>query len=102
MNLPIIRIEVERMKNTILFALSEQTAKVDSDIKAAVESYCSSAALVRVLNEEVQRVLDEAVKQEIRSFFMGSAVGRQAVREAIIAYLDRQDRLMSGYEETSK
>lgn len=37
MNVPIIRLEVERMKETIMMALADHSARIDADVQAAVE-----------------------------------------------------------------
>lgn len=96
--LPIIRLEIGRMKQTILTALTEHAASMDKDIAAAIEAYCSPENIALVLRKEVTDALNVAVKEEIRIFFQHSAPGRQAVREAVIAYLNEWDRLRSREE----
>ena len=42
MAFPIIRLEVERMQHTIITALTQYEAQLDSDIQNAVDLYCST------------------------------------------------------------
>lgn len=83
MNVPIIRLEVEGMKHTLLTALSEHAARVDSGIQAAVEAYCTPENIQAVIDENVRQALDMALKEEVKSFFSWSKPGRIAVKEAV-------------------
>ena len=88
MNIPIIRLEVERMKETILHALPQHAAAMDASVQAAIEAYCTPGNIDAVVRQAVTQALDAAVKEEVREFFKGSKSGRQAVREAVIQYLN--------------
>lgn len=89
MNIPIIRLEVEGMKHTLLTALSHHSAEMDANVQQAVESYCTEANLTAVINETVKYEMDMAVKEEVRNFFGYGKAGRRAVKEAIEEYLKR-------------
>lgn len=91
MNVPIIKLEVERMKYSILTALSTHAVEMDSMVQAAVEAFCTEDNLHRIVREAVMQELNAAVREEVRNFFRCSAPGRQAVREAVIEHLNRQD-----------
>lgn len=88
MNVPIIRLEVEHMKYSIRTALLEHKAKMDADIQTALDAYCNSDNLSRIINETVVSCINEAVKEEIRSMFSDSEPGRAAIREAVKKYMD--------------
>ena len=93
MNVPIIRLEVERMKETIMMALADHSARIDADVQAAVDAYCTEGNVSAVVCEEVRRQLDAAVKEEIRNFFQWSKPGRQAVKEAVYQHLAEWDKM---------
>ena len=95
MNIPIIRLEVEGMKRTILRALADHSMRIDASVQAAVETYCTEGNISVVVREEVKRQLDAAVKEEVRNFFQYSKPGRQAVREAVIRYLNEWEKYQS-------
>ena len=95
MNVPIIRLEVERMKHSILTALSEHSAQLDESIQAAVEAYCTPENINAVVRKTAMEALDAAVKEEVRNFFQWSKPGRQAVREAVIHHMNEWEKYRS-------
>lgn len=86
---PVIRLEVERMKHSILVALSEHATTMDASVAKAVEAYCTQENIDRVVWSAAKEALDSAVREEVREFFRYSKPGRQAVREAVFEYLNR-------------
>lgn len=82
MNIPMIRLEVEGMKRSIVTALLEHQAKMDADVIAAVEAYCQPENISRVIHEAAQTALDNAIREEVKAFFW-SGLGRKAVAEAV-------------------
>ncbi len=92
MNIPIITLEVERMKHTICVALAEHTVAMDSNVQAAIEAYCTDENIAAIVRRAAMEAIDAAVKEEVRSFFQWNKPGRQAVREAVFQYLDEWDK----------
>jgi hypothetical protein len=92
MNIPTIRLEVERMKQTILNALPEHAAVMDAMVMAAIEAYCTPEKLGSIVRLAATEALNDAVKEEVRDFFQYSKPGRQAVREAVIEYLNEWEK----------
>jgi hypothetical protein len=92
MSTPIIKLQVDFMKSTMLRHLSEEALKMDFMVQQAVEAYCSEENLKAILNVEVKQAMDEAVREEVRSFFNGTRAGRLAVREMVIRHLDERAR----------
>ena len=91
MNVPIIKLEVSAMKHTILTALQEHAALMDSSIQAAVEEFCRPDNIDFIVRQQAKQALECAVKDEVRNYFRRfNENGRLAVREAVIAYLDEQ------------
>ena len=89
MNVPIIRLEVDRMKHSIFTALTEHTALMDSSVQKAVEAYCTEENIDAVVRKAAMDALDAAVKEEVRDFFGYSRNGRLAVREAVEKFLNK-------------
>ena len=97
--IPIIRLEVERMKHAIMSALPEHAAMMDESVRQAIEAYCTPDNIGAVVQSAVQQHLDAAVKEEVRNFFQWSKPGRQAVREAVIDYLNAWDQQRNDRKE---
>ena len=81
--LPIIRLSIEGMKKSILMALTEQQALFDEAARAAVEHFCRPENVNRVVAEEVEAAIMDAVSDEVRAFFRHSGPGRVAIRHAV-------------------
>lgn len=86
--MPIIRLEVEGMKHSILTALSRHSVEMDSMVQGAVEAFCTSEHINNIVKSEVNLQLELAVKAEVRSFFQYSGAGRKAVYEAVTKHLE--------------
>ena len=62
-SIPIVRIEVEHMKQSIIHAFSEKQLDIDKDFKIALDT-----ALVSFnFPEEVQKMAHEVLKTELRN-----------------------------------
>ena len=84
--MPIVRLEVERLKSSVLHLFSEQALSLDSDIRAAVEAYCTPENIANVIATSVNDILDRAVRDEVDRFYREGS-GRQRVAEAVRAAL---------------
>ena len=82
MQLPIIRLEVEGMKRTIVVALTSHAAQMDQDIRQAIEEYCTPENLGRIVRDAAHAQLTAAIAEEVRMFFWNGP-GRQAVAAAV-------------------
>lgn len=89
MNLPIITLEIQGMKNTIKHALMEQATAMDKGIQDALERLCTEENVSRIVEEEARTQIQAALKEEVASFFRWSNAGRAAVREAVHEHLAR-------------
>jgi hypothetical protein len=81
--LPIIRLEVEGMKRAICTALTQHSAQMDADLKAAVDDYCTPENLAHVVKSTAAKILDSVIREEVEKFFRFSGEGRKAVAQAV-------------------
>jgi hypothetical protein len=84
--IPVLRIELENMRETICIAFSERLAAQDVNVRAAVEAYCTSENLQLVIDAAVRQVLDKTIKEEVESFYRyqeGRALIKKLVRERL-------------------
>lgn len=89
-SIPIIRLEVQRMKHTMIAALSEYSMKIDQDLRVAVERYCEPEHLGRVIEDAVDRELTAVLQEEIKRFF-AYGKGRAAIREVVVKKLTESE-----------
>jgi hypothetical protein len=89
MYIPIIKLEIEGMKHTILTALMEETAAIDRGVQEALEKLCTEENIARIVHDEARRQIEAALKEEVQNFFRWSNAGRAAVREAVHEHLAR-------------
>lgn len=66
---PIIELRVEGMKRMLHAAISEHEIKYDEQIKSALEQVCSSGHIGRVIRQEVERALSNAVSASVEQYF---------------------------------
>lgn len=95
MNTPIIRLEIQGMRNTISAMLSEHTIKADIDIKAAVDAFCTPENITTIVQAQAKQVLDSAIRAEVDAYYRHGK-GRTEVLEAVKVRLgegSRADRL---------
>lgn len=79
---PIIRLEVEGMKHTVQMMLSKYAAELDKEVFDAVEKFCTSSNIERVINECTEKSIKQAIELEIGDFFRYGN-GRKAIKEAV-------------------
>jgi len=89
MNVPIITLQVEGMKNTIKTALMEQVVAMDSAVQAALDKLCTEEQVAAIVEQEARRQIDAALKEEVQNFFRWNNAGRAAVRQAVHEHLGR-------------
>ena len=86
MPIPIIRLEIERMKQTIYAALTEYELQFDAMLKEALDSYCTEENIQAIVNITTQDTLNRVIKEEVRTFYEHGK-GREIIKEAIVKRL---------------
>ena len=82
MTLPIIKLEIEGIRNTIHVALMEQQLVMDEYIKESVDNYCQPENIRRIVQDAADKALTSAIQEEVKNFFWRGD-GRTAVAEAV-------------------
>lgn len=80
--IPIIRLEVNRMRHALQVALTEHSATMDADMQHAIEQFCTSENIHQIIHETASRVLADIIQEEVKNFFRFGD-GRGAVADAI-------------------
>lgn len=84
--IPIIRLEVNRMRHALQVALLEHSATMDADMQHAIEQFCTPENIHQVIHETASKVLTDIIQEEVKNFFRFGD-GRGIVAEAVKAKL---------------
>ena len=87
-NLPIIRLEVDRMKYTIQTIISQHASEMDEGIQRAVDEYCTPENIQRVVTHEVDRCAKACISEAVHDFFGYNGLGKQVIKDEITARLE--------------
>lgn len=82
----VLRVELERAKLSFVAMLTDAMVARDQEVKDAIERALTPDALAAVVEREVRRAVDEAVRDEVDRFYRYGA-GRAAVRAAVVERL---------------
>jgi hypothetical protein len=84
---PVIRIEIEGMKQSILHAIMERQLMMDEWVTEAVERELSDDRIKAMIEREVQRTIENTVREEVDKFYrLGK--GRGLVASIVQSRLD--------------
>lgn len=79
---PLIRLEVQVMKETMKHALVRHQEHLSEEVLKAVDDYCTEENITRIIDDAARTALQEAIKIEVREFFTNGN-GRKAVAMAV-------------------
>jgi len=93
--MPIIRIELEGIRQTILHSFGGYTDELNRLVEKEVGKACSSGAVEQIVRAEVSKAMKKIVEDSIRRYFKYGD-GRKgldaAVKDAMTTILDRQTK----------
>jgi len=99
--MPIIRFEIQGMRDTLLHAICDRQLKFDEYIAGAIDSYCDPDNLAKIMRQHVQCELNTAIRESIEGFFRYGE-GRKVVREAVIKRLQEEVAYLEKLENPSQ
>jgi hypothetical protein len=82
MNAPLIKLEVEHMRQCMVHAFSESLVNMDAAFKESIAKVCTPENVQAVLDEATARHLKMAMEEEVRSFF-AYGEGRKIVADQV-------------------
>jgi hypothetical protein len=80
--LPIIRLEVDRMKYAITACLTEHAAQMDKDLRETVEKFFLTNQPAIIIRETAIATIKKVMEEEVKHFFLYGD-GRRALKKAI-------------------
>jgi hypothetical protein len=90
MNLPIISLQIQGMKETILHAFSERMIDLSSEVKLSLDRYCTPENIQRSIDETVRPLVDEAINTAVRKWWLLSEEGQKLLNEAVALRLEEE------------
>jgi hypothetical protein len=81
-SIPLIRLEIERMKYGITTALTQHQLLLDQEFQQAVEKFCTPENISRIVKSQVDITLEQVIREEVVTYFKVGP-GREAITEAV-------------------
>lgn len=86
MSIPIIRIELEGMKHTLMAAMSQHLLEMDDLIQVQVDRVCTPENISSIVYEQAKTQIKNAIDDAVRTFY-SYGDGQKAVKEAVFQAL---------------
>lgn len=83
MNMPIIRLDIERMRETITQAFMAHSADMDSYVKQALDTMCTEEFIQDLVTAELAQLVPEIIKD-----IFGDYTVRRHIKERVVASID--------------
>lgn len=82
MNTPLIKIEVEHMRQSMIHAFGEHVLKMDGLFQHAITEACKPEVVQEIVNDAARRYLQQALDEEVKHF-LTYGEGRKLVRAEV-------------------
>ncbi len=80
---PIIRLELDHMKQTMLHMFSEKQLDLSEEVKRAMDRVCTQENIQAHVNEAARQVVESAVKDAVRHWWLTAPEGQALIKEEI-------------------
>jgi len=88
--IPIIRIELQSMKETLSVAIHEHLLKQDEMIQAAINAI-TPEQVTELINQEIKKILKESVQNSLSSYYLHGN-GSEKIKTMVKEILDHGTR----------
>lgn len=83
MSMPVIRLKIEQMEHTVAVALTDYEAQLDSEIQEAVKRACKPENVQRVIDATVYQEVNRALEASVKSFFGYGGKGAEIINRMV-------------------
>lgn len=90
MNIPILRLELEGIKKTLLTALWKHNCEIEHLVSQAVKEYCTEENLYDLIQNQARQVIASTIETEITNFY-AYGKGRKVIQEAVKQTLENEN-----------
>lgn len=88
--LPIVRIEIEGIRRFTCSTLLQRTEEMNSYIQSQIDIICTPEYLTNIINSEVKKGVDDAIRQSVISYYKHGK-GSDQIRDLVDSYLKKED-----------
>ena len=85
MNIPIVKLELEHMRHSMMNAFMSHSDEMQVLVQEAVDAYCTEEALIKEVRKHATNAVNQSIKEELDKFFLygeGKEVIRKVLSEA--------------------
>lgn len=95
--MPIIRVEIEQIRQQILYALSGYEAELNQLLRESIERYLTPENISRVVAEQVGPVIQNVIREETEQFYKYGE-GRKIIREIVRKRLMNDENYLNRFD----
>lgn len=88
--IPIVKIEVEAMKETILHAFSERALDFSAELKIAMDRACTPHVIQETINKAAREAVTQTVDSAARRWWATSETAQALIQTAVTARLEEE------------
>jgi hypothetical protein len=93
--IPIIKIEVGAMKESIMHAFSQRQIDISQEVQRALDKQCTPEAIQAHVNKAAGEAVSEAVSSAVKMWWATSDEGRALIEAAIVERMNEEAELYS-------
>lgn len=93
MNAPIIKLEIQSMKQSIMHAFTQQMMDISEEVQRALDRECTHENIQRIVNTAAKEAVEEAVSSAVKRWWAIDPVARELVNEAVASRLNEDANL---------
>ena len=93
---PIIKIEVEQMRHTILAAFAERTLNFSSELQLALDRACSPDAIQQTIDKAARDAVHTSIDTAVRRWWSTSETAQELIKQAVTKRLEEEAKFWKG------
>ena len=95
-SIPIIKIEVESMKETIRHAFSERALDFSAELKLALDRACHPDVIQATVDKAAREIVTETVGAAVKRWWATSETGQALIQAAVTTRLEQEATFWKG------
>lgn len=92
---PVIRLEVQHMKQTMIHAFGQQQLDISAEVKRALDRECHPDRIQEIVDRTAREAVNIAVSDAVKHWWLTSEAGQQLIKQAIAERMEEEAKLFS-------